>query len=226
MKSENYINHCHGLVCHSRSLVSGYRWNHGQLQLTRFVVAFDLEHPPFSRCWLSLSRWGKQLTSQPVHLNRPTDTVLNYTLRTGLALVASRSKRSCQNGVLKCTRIMVMAPFLFVSCSHTFHCLISLFPHLPWLSYNLAVCLLLCLQLYNNIHNRIIIFIFYLLKGNAVRPIALRAISKIAKELPGFPILGIGGIESAETAFQFLECGATVLQVHTLTNWEFRSWLV
>lgn len=49
--------------------------------------------------------------------------------------------------------------------------------------------------------------------GNATRPQALKAISSIAKALPGFPILGIGGIDSAESALQFLQCGASVLQV-------------
>ncbi|XP_034946599.1 dihydropyrimidine dehydrogenase [NADP(+)] [Chelonus insularis] len=49
--------------------------------------------------------------------------------------------------------------------------------------------------------------------GNATKPQALRAISKIAKKIPGFPILGIGGIDSADVALQFLHCGASVLQV-------------
>uniref|UniRef100_T1PFN8 Dihydropyrimidine dehydrogenase [NADP(+)] n=1 Tax=Musca domestica TaxID=7370 RepID=T1PFN8_MUSDO len=49
--------------------------------------------------------------------------------------------------------------------------------------------------------------------GNATRPMALRAISAIANKLPGFPILGIGGIDSGEVALQFLQAGATVLQV-------------
>ncbi|XP_058793029.1 dihydropyrimidine dehydrogenase [NADP(+)] [Phymastichus coffea] len=49
--------------------------------------------------------------------------------------------------------------------------------------------------------------------GNATRPMALQAISKVAKALPGFPILGIGGIDSAEVSLQFLQCGASVLQV-------------
>uniref|UniRef100_A0A1A9WDB6 Dihydropyrimidine dehydrogenase [NADP(+)] n=1 Tax=Glossina brevipalpis TaxID=37001 RepID=A0A1A9WDB6_9MUSC len=49
--------------------------------------------------------------------------------------------------------------------------------------------------------------------GNATRPIALRAISSIAKNLPGFPILGIGGIDSGEVALQFVQAGASVLQV-------------
>lgn len=49
--------------------------------------------------------------------------------------------------------------------------------------------------------------------GNATRPMALRAISSIAKELPGFHILGIGGVDSADVAYQFLQCGAGVLQI-------------
>lgn len=49
--------------------------------------------------------------------------------------------------------------------------------------------------------------------GNATRPMALRAITAIGNALPGFPILGIGGIDSAEVALQFLQAGSTVLQV-------------
>jgi len=40
-----------------------------------------------------------------------------------------------------------------------------------------------------------------------------QAVSAIAKALPGFPILATGGIDSAESALQFLQCGASVLQV-------------
>lgn len=49
--------------------------------------------------------------------------------------------------------------------------------------------------------------------GNATRPIALRAISSIARDLPGFPIMGTGGVDSADVAIQFLKCGASVLQI-------------
>lgn len=49
--------------------------------------------------------------------------------------------------------------------------------------------------------------------GNATRPMALRAISSIANKLPGFPILGIGGVDSADVALQFLQSGASVVQV-------------
>ncbi|XP_076639688.1 dihydropyrimidine dehydrogenase su(r) [Colletes latitarsis] len=49
--------------------------------------------------------------------------------------------------------------------------------------------------------------------GNATRPQALRAVSSISKSIPGFPILGIGGVDSADVALQFLHCGASVVQV-------------
>ena len=49
--------------------------------------------------------------------------------------------------------------------------------------------------------------------GNAIRPIALRAVTAIAKAIPDFPILATGGIDSAEAGLQFLHGGASVLQV-------------
>ncbi|XP_076813425.1 dihydropyrimidine dehydrogenase [NADP(+)]-like [Clavelina lepadiformis] len=49
--------------------------------------------------------------------------------------------------------------------------------------------------------------------GNAIRPIALRAVSAIARKLPDFPILATGGIDSAEAGLQYLHAGATILQV-------------
>ena len=52
--------------------------------------------------------------------------------------------------------------------------------------------------------------------GNAVRPIALRDVSAIARALPGFPILAAGGIDSADVALQFLHCGAQAVQVGLL----------
>ena len=54
--------------------------------------------------------------------------------------------------------------------------------------------------------------------GNAIRPIALRAVSAIARALPGFPILATGGIDSAEAGLQFLHAGASVLQVIQLDS--------
>jgi dihydropyrimidine dehydrogenase (NADP+) len=49
--------------------------------------------------------------------------------------------------------------------------------------------------------------------GNGIRPIALRAVSAIAKACPGFPILATGGIDSAHSAMQFLRAGASAVQV-------------
>uniref|UniRef100_A0A2H1VIP2 Dihydropyrimidine dehydrogenase [NADP(+)] n=1 Tax=Spodoptera frugiperda TaxID=7108 RepID=A0A2H1VIP2_SPOFR len=49
--------------------------------------------------------------------------------------------------------------------------------------------------------------------GNATRPMGLRAVSAIGNKLPGFPILGIGGIDSADSALQFIMCGAPVVQI-------------
>jgi dihydropyrimidine dehydrogenase (NADP+) len=53
--------------------------------------------------------------------------------------------------------------------------------------------------------------------GNAIRPVGLRAVSAIAKALPGFPILGIGGIDSAEVALQYIRAGASVVQVSRIS---------
>lgn len=57
--------------------------------------------------------------------------------------------------------------------------------------------------------------------GNAVRPIALRGVSAIAKALPGFPILAAGGVDSADVALQFLHCGAHAVQVGHLCSLPF-----
>ncbi len=51
---------------------------------------------------------------------------------------------------------------------------------------------------------------------------ALRAVSAIAKALPGFPILATGGIDSADVALQFLHAGASVMQVSSaIQNQDF-----
>ncbi|XP_034830728.1 dihydropyrimidine dehydrogenase [NADP(+)] [Maniola hyperantus] len=49
--------------------------------------------------------------------------------------------------------------------------------------------------------------------GNATRPMGLRAVSAVGNELAGFPVLGIGGIDSADSALQFILCGAPVVQI-------------
>eukprot|EP01112_Ceratiomyxa_fruticulosa_P008541 TRINITY_DN2215_c0_g1_i7.p1 TRINITY_DN2215_c0_g1~~TRINITY_DN2215_c0_g1_i7.p1 ORF type:complete len:1034 (-),score=228.67 TRINITY_DN2215_c0_g1_i7:141-3242(-) len=58
--------------------------------------------------------------------------------------------------------------------------------------------------------------------GNAVRPIALRAVSSIARTLPGYPIMATGGIDSADSCVQFLQCGAGVVQIcSSIQNQDF-----
>jgi len=58
--------------------------------------------------------------------------------------------------------------------------------------------------------------------GNAVKPMALKAVSSIAKALPGFPILATGGVDSADVTMQFLLAGASVMQVSSaIQNQDF-----
>lgn len=56
------------------------------------------------------------------------------------------------------------------------------------------------------------------MSGNSIRPIALRAVSAIARALPGYPILATGGVDSADAALQFLHCGALAVQVIYFTG--------
>jgi len=51
--------------------------------------------------------------------------------------------------------------------------------------------------------------------GRAVRPIALRHVMEIARACPGVPVSGMGGVETAEDAAQFLLLGASTVQVCT-----------
>ena len=58
--------------------------------------------------------------------------------------------------------------------------------------------------------------------GNAVRPIALKMVSAVARALPGFPIMATGGCDSADVALQFLKCGASVVQISSsIQNQDF-----
>jgi len=60
------------------------------------------------------------------------------------------------------------------------------------------------------------------ISGNAVRPMALRAVSAIANAIPGYPILATGGVDSADVALQFLQAGAPVMQVSSsIQNQDF-----
>ena len=66
--------------------------------------------------------------------------------------------------------------------------------------------------------------------GNAIRPIALRAVSAIANAIPGYPILATGGIDSADAAMSFIYAGASAVQVgcriftcvHPVSEWDVR----
>lgn len=51
------------------------------------------------------------------------------------------------------------------------------------------------------------------ISGNAIRPLALRAVSAIAKALPGYPILATGGADSADSVLQFIHAGATGVEI-------------
>uniref|UniRef100_A0A0K2T590 Dihydropyrimidine dehydrogenase [NADP(+)] n=1 Tax=Lepeophtheirus salmonis TaxID=72036 RepID=A0A0K2T590_LEPSM len=60
------------------------------------------------------------------------------------------------------------------------------------------------------------------MSGNAIRPIALKAITSIAKQIKGFPILATGGIDSADACLQFLYAGGSVMQVSSaIQNQDF-----
>jgi dihydroorotate dehydrogenase (NAD+) catalytic subunit len=54
------------------------------------------------------------------------------------------------------------------------------------------------------------------LSGPAIRPIAVRMVYEVAQRVD-VPIVGIGGITSADDALQFLMAGATAVQVGTST---------
>uniref|UniRef100_A0A7S3L168 dihydropyrimidine dehydrogenase (NADP(+)) n=1 Tax=Amphora coffeiformis TaxID=265554 RepID=A0A7S3L168_9STRA len=49
--------------------------------------------------------------------------------------------------------------------------------------------------------------------GNTVRPLAFRAISAIAKKIPGIPLMATGGIDSADVAVQMMYAGAPLMQI-------------
>jgi dihydroorotate dehydrogenase (NAD+) catalytic subunit len=55
------------------------------------------------------------------------------------------------------------------------------------------------------------------LSGPAIKPIALRMVWEVARALPGYPIIGIGGIASAVDALEFFVAGASAVQVGTAT---------
>jgi dihydroorotate dehydrogenase (NAD+) catalytic subunit len=53
------------------------------------------------------------------------------------------------------------------------------------------------------------------LSGPAIRPVAVRCVFQVARALPEVPIMGIGGIDDADSAIELLLAGATAVQVGT-----------
>ena len=58
------------------------------------------------------------------------------------------------------------------------------------------------------------------LSGPAIKPLALRMVWEVARALPGLPIIGIGGIATADDALEFLVAGASAVQVGTATFYD------
>jgi dihydroorotate dehydrogenase (NAD+) catalytic subunit len=58
------------------------------------------------------------------------------------------------------------------------------------------------------------------LSGPAIKPVALRIVWEVARALPALPIIGIGGIATADDALEFLVAGASAIQVGTATFYE------
>lgn len=54
------------------------------------------------------------------------------------------------------------------------------------------------------------------LSGPAIKPIALRMVWQVHRALPKVPLMGIGGIRTAEDVEEFMLCGATAVQVGTI----------
>ena len=58
------------------------------------------------------------------------------------------------------------------------------------------------------------------LSGPAIKPLALSMVWSVARALPELPILGIGGIATADDALEFLVAGASAVQVGTATFYD------
>lgn len=52
------------------------------------------------------------------------------------------------------------------------------------------------------------------LSGPAIKPVALRMVNDVAKAVK-IPIIGLGGISTAEDAIEFFMAGATAIQIGT-----------
>jgi len=58
------------------------------------------------------------------------------------------------------------------------------------------------------------------LSGPAIKPLALRMVWDVARALPDLPIIGVGGIATADDALDYLVAGATAVQVGTATFYD------
>ena len=58
------------------------------------------------------------------------------------------------------------------------------------------------------------------LSGPAIKPLALRMVWDVARALPALPVIGIGGIATADDALEFLVAGASAVQVGTATFYD------
>ncbi len=55
------------------------------------------------------------------------------------------------------------------------------------------------------------------LSGPAIRPVAVRAVFDVAAVAPDFPIVGVGGVVTADHAAELMLAGARAVQVGTAT---------
>ena len=53
------------------------------------------------------------------------------------------------------------------------------------------------------------------LSGPAILPVAVAAVYRVARSMPGVPIMGVGGVTTGDDAVQFLLAGAWAVQVGT-----------
>ena len=60
------------------------------------------------------------------------------------------------------------------------------------------------------------------LSGPAIKPIAVRMVYEASKSVQ-IPVIGMGGISTAEDAIEFMLAGATAVQVGTASYWDPRA---
>jgi dihydroorotate dehydrogenase (NAD+) catalytic subunit len=53
------------------------------------------------------------------------------------------------------------------------------------------------------------------LSGPALLPVGVMAVRRIAERMPGFPVIGVGGIRSGDDARQYLRAGASLVAIGT-----------